>query len=103
VVDHAVGTIERVGVGWCTDGAGYPLRLAAYMVDQGCQLVKPSRMAIVRFLAGLNDSISGAPADQYRQFRIGHEVPQAPGRSAELATHGGLATYRGRVGVKVGD
>ena len=57
------GPIERVGVGWCTDGAGYPLRLAAYMVDQGCQLVKPSRMAIVRFLAGLSDSISGAPAD----------------------------------------
>lgn len=23
-VDHAVGAIERVGVGWCTDGAGYP-------------------------------------------------------------------------------
>ncbi|GAB4658317.1 hypothetical protein MOKP64_06130 [Mycobacterium avium subsp. hominissuis] len=35
-VDHAVGAIERVGVGWCTDGAGYPLRFAAYVVDQGC-------------------------------------------------------------------
>lgn len=35
-VDHAVGAIERVGVGWCTDGAGYPLRFAAYSVDQGC-------------------------------------------------------------------
>lgn len=34
-VDHAVGAIERVGVGWCTDGAGYPLRFAAYSVDQG--------------------------------------------------------------------
>jgi len=30
------GPIERVGVGWCTDGAGYPLRLAAYVVGQGC-------------------------------------------------------------------
>ena len=30
-------------------------------------------------------------------------MPQAPGRSAELGTQGGLATYRGRVGVKVGD
>ncbi|GAB4658318.1 hypothetical protein MOKP64_06140 [Mycobacterium avium subsp. hominissuis] len=58
-------------------------------------------MAIVRFLAGLSDSISGT--GRYRQFRIGHEVPQAPGRSAELGTHGGLATYRGRAGVKVGD
>ena len=35
-VDHAVGAIERVGVGWCTDEAGYSLRFAAYLVDQGC-------------------------------------------------------------------
>lgn len=35
-VDHAVGAIERVGVGWCSDGAGYRLRFAAYVVDQGC-------------------------------------------------------------------
>ena len=28
------GPIERVGVGWCTDGAGYPLRFAAYVVDR---------------------------------------------------------------------
>ena len=35
-VDHAVGAIERVGVGWCTDEAGYPLRLAAYLADQAC-------------------------------------------------------------------